>query len=72
MQTDGSSWGSTGIKSVMQDDLPGTTRKVAEIGFTQVEPYDFVATAKELGRCAEGERSDRTVRARTASQPGPG
>ena len=37
------------LRNAMQADLPGTIRKVAGIGFTQVEPYDFVATAKELG-----------------------
>jgi sugar phosphate isomerase/epimerase len=37
------------LRNAMQNDLPGTIRKVAEIGFTQVEPYDFVATAKQLG-----------------------
>ena len=37
------------LRAAMQVDLPGTIRKVAGIGFTQVEPYDFVATAKELG-----------------------
>jgi sugar phosphate isomerase/epimerase len=37
------------LRDAMQEDLPGTIRKVAEIGFTQVEPYNFVATAKELG-----------------------
>ena len=37
------------LRNAMEDDLPGAIRKVAEIGFTQVEPYDFVATAKELG-----------------------
>jgi sugar phosphate isomerase/epimerase len=37
------------LRNAMQEDLPGTIRKVAEIGFTQVEPYNFVATAKELG-----------------------
>jgi sugar phosphate isomerase/epimerase len=37
------------LRHAMQEDLPGTIRKVAEIGFTQVEPYNFVATAKELG-----------------------
>ena len=36
------------LRDAMQEDLPGTIRKVAEIGFTQVEPYNFVATAKEL------------------------
>ena len=37
------------LRNAIQEDLPGTIRKVAEIGFTQVEPYNFVATAKELG-----------------------
>jgi sugar phosphate isomerase/epimerase len=37
------------LRNAIQEDLPGTIKKVAEIGFTQVEPYNFVATAKELG-----------------------
>lgn len=37
------------LRNALQDNLPGTIKKVAEIGFTQVEPYNFVATAKELG-----------------------
>jgi sugar phosphate isomerase/epimerase len=37
------------LRNAIAEDLPGTIRKVAEIGFTQVEPYNFVATAKELG-----------------------
>lgn len=37
------------LRNAIQEDLPGTIRKVAEIGFTKVEPYNFVATAKELG-----------------------
>jgi sugar phosphate isomerase/epimerase len=37
------------LRNTLQEDLPGTIRKVAEIGFTQVEPYNFVATATELG-----------------------
>lgn len=36
------------LRTALQEDLPGTIRRVAEIGFTQVEPYNFVATAKEL------------------------
>ncbi|MEV4951256.1 sugar phosphate isomerase/epimerase family protein [Paenarthrobacter nitroguajacolicus] len=36
------------LRHAIQEDLPATIRKVAEIGFTQVEPYNFVATAKEL------------------------
>lgn len=37
------------LRNALQEDLPGTIRRVAEIGFTQVEPYNFVATATELG-----------------------
>ncbi|MBD1542129.1 sugar phosphate isomerase/epimerase [Arthrobacter sp. IA7] len=37
------------LRNALQEDLAGTIKKVAEIGFTQVEPYNFVATAKELG-----------------------
>ncbi|HEU4667940.1 MAG TPA: sugar phosphate isomerase/epimerase [Arthrobacter sp.] len=37
------------LRRPLEEDLPGTIRKVADIGFTQVEPYNFVATAKELG-----------------------
>ena len=33
------------LRNALQEDLPGTIRKVAELGFTQVEPYNFVATA---------------------------
>ena len=37
------------LRNAIQEDLPGTIKKVAEIGFRQVEPYNFVSTAKELG-----------------------
>ncbi|RKO24576.1 sugar phosphate isomerase/epimerase [Pseudarthrobacter phenanthrenivorans] len=37
------------LRNAVQEDLAGTIRRVAEIGFTQVEPYNFVAMAKELG-----------------------
>jgi sugar phosphate isomerase/epimerase len=37
------------LRHALEDDLPGTIKKVANIGFTQVEPYNFVATAQELG-----------------------
>ena len=37
------------LRNAIKEDLTGTIRKVAEIGFTQVEPYNFVAMAKELG-----------------------
>lgn len=37
------------LRRPLEEDLPGTIRRVADIGFTRVEPYNFVATAKELG-----------------------
>ena len=37
------------LRNAISEDLPGTIKRVADIGFTQVEPYNFVATAKELG-----------------------
>src|SRR5579859_7804384 len=37
------------LRKALQEDLPASIRKVADIGFTQVEPYNFVATAPELG-----------------------
>ena len=37
------------LRNAIAEDLPGTIKKVAELGFTQVEPYNFVATAAELG-----------------------
>lgn len=37
------------LRDAVQEDLGGTIRKVADIGYTQVEPYNFVATAPELG-----------------------
>jgi sugar phosphate isomerase/epimerase len=37
------------LRNAIAEDLPATIRRVADIGFTQVEPYNFVATARELG-----------------------
>ncbi len=44
------------LREPLEEDLPGTIRRVAEIGFTQVEPYNFVATAKELGEALKDNR----------------
>lgn len=44
------------LRNAIQEDLPGTIAKVAQIGFAQVEPYNFVATAKELGAALEENR----------------
>jgi sugar phosphate isomerase/epimerase len=37
------------VRNAIQEDLSATIKKVAQLGFTQVEPYNFVATANELG-----------------------
>jgi len=42
------------LRNAIEEDLSGTIKRVAEIGFTQVEPYNFVATAKELGAALRG------------------
>jgi sugar phosphate isomerase/epimerase len=44
------------LRNAIQEDLPGTIAKVAHLGFAQVEPYNFVATAKELGAALEENR----------------
>ncbi|RAN76128.1 xylose isomerase [Bacillus sp. SRB_336] len=36
------------VRKPLEDDLPGTIARVAELGFTKVEPYNFVATADDL------------------------
>lgn len=36
------------LRDAIERDLPGTIAKVAAIGFTQVEPYNFQATAEQL------------------------
>lgn len=37
------------VRNAIDADLPGTIKRLADIGFTQVEPYNFVATADVLG-----------------------
>lgn len=37
------------LRRPLEEDLSGTIRRAAEAGFTKVEPYNFVATARELG-----------------------
>lgn len=44
------------LRDCLQEDLPGTIKKVAAIGYTKVEPYNFVATAKELGAALKENR----------------
>lgn len=41
------------LRNALEADLPGTLAKVAAIGFTQVEAYNFVDTAEELGAALE-------------------
>ncbi|WP_159774685.1 sugar phosphate isomerase/epimerase family protein [Streptomyces sp. HM190] len=36
------------VRNAIADDLPGTIRRLAEIGYTQVEPYDFARLADAL------------------------
>ncbi|MBT2531217.1 sugar phosphate isomerase/epimerase [Arthrobacter sp. ISL-48] len=36
------------VRKALEEDLPGTIQRLAEIGFTMVEPYRFVAKAAEL------------------------
>lgn len=36
------------VREALERDLPGTIRRLADIGFTMVEPYRFVAKAAEL------------------------
>lgn len=37
------------VRHALEADLAGTIARIAAIGFSQVEPYNFVATAPELG-----------------------
>lgn len=37
------------VRDALSQDLPGTLRRLAELGFTQVEPYGFAALADQLG-----------------------
>ncbi len=36
------------VRTPLEQDLAGTIARIAEIGFTQVEPYNFVSTADAL------------------------
>lgn len=36
------------VRKPLEEDLAGTIAKIAAIGYTNVEPYNFVATANEL------------------------
>lgn len=36
------------VRVPLEADLPGTIKRVAELGFTQVEPYNFAATSDAL------------------------
>ena len=38
------------VRQALEEDLAGTIRRLADIGFTMVEPYHFVAKAAELKR----------------------
>jgi sugar phosphate isomerase/epimerase len=36
------------VREAMESDLPTTVRRIAEIGYTQVEPYNFAQRVEEL------------------------
>lgn len=36
------------VRKELQKDLPGTLKRLADLGFSKVEPYDFAATADLL------------------------
>ena len=44
------------VRQALAADLPGTITRLARIGFTQVEPYNFVATAAELADALAANR----------------
>jgi sugar phosphate isomerase/epimerase len=44
------------LRGALEKDLAGTIQRVAEIGFAQVEPYNFAATARELGEALRANR----------------
>ena len=60
------------VRKALEEDLPGTIQRLAEIGFTQVEPYNFVATAAELGAGPEENGLTAPSGHAPAAQPGPG
>ncbi len=53
------------LREPLEKDLPGTIRRVAEMGYTAVEPYNFVARAAELGAAL----SEHGLRAPSAHAP---
>jgi sugar phosphate isomerase/epimerase len=44
------------LRNALEEDIPGTIKRVAEIGFAQVEPYNFVAMAQELAEALKANR----------------
>ncbi len=38
------------VRDAVEADLPGAIKRLAEIGYTQVEPYNFAARADELAK----------------------
>ncbi|MEV8148166.1 sugar phosphate isomerase/epimerase [Arthrobacter sp. NPDC080073] len=53
------------VRSAVEDDLPGTVRRLAGIGYDHIEPYDFVARAEEFARAF----ADNGVSAPTGHAP---
>ena len=53
------------VREALERDLPGTIRRLADIGFTMVEPYRFVAKAAELKQAL----SENNLRAPSGHAP---
>ncbi|MDQ4502957.1 sugar phosphate isomerase/epimerase [Sinomonas sp. ASV322] len=53
------------VRDAIEADLPGAIRRLAEIGYTQVEPYNFAARADELAQAF----ADNGVTAPTGHAP---
>ena len=51
---------------------PAPSRQVAQLGFTQVEPYNFVSTAKELSTASQGQTASRPRPATPRARAGTG
>ena len=51
------------VRDAIAADLQGAVARVAEIGFTKVEPYAFVERADEFARAFAATGAHRAVRA---------
>ena len=60
------------VRKPLEEDLAGTIARVAELGFTKVEPYNFVATADALAAAFKDHGITAPVRPRAAAERRPG